>query len=126
MNEQLPIPGWLPLIPKHLKLLEACAAESQVIPRLNFAPRHHLESTGLIRPVNSHSADGDSNYVATPKGLRALRVQRIMTELAIPRRRRSLARSPDNDLVRLLAVLEAMVAQHQRVVSGLQSAPQRS
>jgi hypothetical protein len=67
MIQELQIPGWLPLIPEHFKLLEACAAESQVIPRANFAPSHHLESTGLICPVNSYSADGHSNYVATQR-----------------------------------------------------------
>ena len=48
MSAQLPIPGWLPLTSKHLKLLESCATEPQVIPRAAFAPPHHLESTGLI------------------------------------------------------------------------------
>jgi hypothetical protein len=126
MNEQLAIPGWVPLISKHLKLLEACATEPQVIPGPSIAPRHHLESTGLICCRNKQSRSGDRTYIATEKGLRALRVQEIMKELGIVRQRRPLARFPDNDLVRLLAVLEDIVAQRRRVAAGLHSAPHRS
>jgi hypothetical protein len=76
MKEQLPIPGWLPLISKHLKLLEACATEPQVITASSLAPRHHLESTGLICCLPSQSLSGDRAYIATEKGLRTLRVQK--------------------------------------------------
>jgi hypothetical protein len=116
MNEQLPIPGWLPLISKHLKLLEACAAELQVISRASFAPCHHLEASGLISRVNSQSTDDNANYAVTPKGLRALRVQTMMKELGIVRQRRPLARFPDNDLIPLVGLLENM--KHRRVQSG--------
>jgi hypothetical protein len=117
MKEQLPIPGWLPLISKHLKLLEACAAESQVITIASLAPRHHLESTGLISCLPSQSLSGDRAYIATEKGLRTLRVQKMMKELGITRQRRPLARFPDNDLIRLAGLLENMVENHRAVTA---------
>jgi hypothetical protein len=126
MTEQLPIPGWLPLISKHLKLLEACATEPQVIPGADIVPRRHLESTGLICCVSAQARSGEPAYSATEKGLRALRVQKIMKELGIVRQRRPLARFPDNDLVRLVVLLEDMIAAHRRVLSGLQAGPRRS
>jgi hypothetical protein len=123
MKEQLPIPGWLPLVSKHLMVLEACVAEPQVVLTASFAPRHHLESLGLICCAIPESR---SIYIATEKGLRALRAQRIMKELGIMLQRRPLARFPDNDLVRLVALLENMVAEQRRVLSAMQSAPRHS
>ena len=125
MREQLPIPGWVPLISNHLKLLQACAAETQVIPAM-LAPRHHLESIGLICRADGLSASGNQTYIAPEKGLRALRVQQIMKELGIVRQRRPLSRFPDNDLARLLVLLERMVAAHRRALLGVPSAPHRS
>jgi hypothetical protein len=119
MKEQLPIPGWLPLVPKHLKLLEACAAEPQVFPGADGASRRHLECTGLICCRDAQSPPRDATYVATEKGLRALRVRKIMKELGIVRQRRPLTRFPDNDLVRLLVLLEEMIAAHRRALAGL-------
>jgi hypothetical protein len=126
MNEQLPIPGWIPLVPAHLKLLAACATEAEHIPSASTGTRHPLETSGLICHATTQSASGDPTYIATEKGLRALRVQRIMKELGIVRQRRPLARFPDNDLVRLLIVLEHMVAAHRRVIAGMPSAPYHS
>jgi hypothetical protein len=126
MNEQLPISGWLPLVFKHLKLLEACATEPKIAPGASFGSRHHLDSIGLISGVDSKPPSADPMYIATEKGLRALQVHKIMKELGIVRQRRPLARFPDNDLVRLLVVLEEMISAHQRVLSGLWSTPRRS
>jgi hypothetical protein len=126
MKEQLPIPGWIPLVPAHLKLLEACDTEPQHIPGASTGTRHPLDTSGLICRSTAQSASGDPTYIATEKGLRALRVQRIMKELGIVRQRRPLARFPDNDLVRLLVVLEDMLAAHRRVLAGLPAAPHHS
>jgi hypothetical protein len=101
-----------------LKLLNACATAPQVISGASTAPRHHLESTGLICRVNAQLVSEDPTYIATEKGVRALRVQNIMKELGIMRQRRPLARFPDNDLVRLLVLLENMTSEHQRVQCG--------
>jgi hypothetical protein len=126
MKERLPIPGWLPLLPQHTKLLEACATEPQVIPGATIAPSHHLESIAVICCVDAPSRLGERTYIATEKGLRALRVQKIMKELGIVRQRRPVARFPDNDLVQLVVVLEDMIAAHRRVLSGLQATSRRS
>jgi hypothetical protein len=118
MKEQLPIPGWLPLMSKHLKLLEACSTEPQVIVAASLAPRHHLESTGLICCLASQLLSADRAYIATEKGLRTLRVQKMMKELGITRQRRPLARFPDNDLVELTALLENLVENHRRAITA--------
>jgi hypothetical protein len=124
MIEQLPIPGWLPLLSRHLKLLQACAVNPQVIPSVNTVLRHHLEPIGLISRGTSQSHCRELTYIATEKGLRTLRVQNMMRELGITRHRRPLARFPDNDLVQLTAILENMVAEHRQLLAAIQAARQ--